>query len=283
MPEIRANGINLAYEERGSGFPLVLAHEFAGSMESWQAQVDYFSSRYRVITYNARGYPPSEVPESQYAYSQDIAVLDLLGLLDALDIEQAYVGGLSMGGSLALHFGLRHPQRARALIVAAAGTGSTNPEQSREMWRTMAAAMEREGMARALAAYAEGPARVQLRRKDPSGYEEFKRLLFAHSPTGSANTMRGVQAGRPPIFVWQEQIRTLELPTLILCGDEDEPCIEPSVFLKRNVRRAGLVMFPQTGHAINLEEPARFNQAVSDFLDAVEAGTWAENPNLPAR
>lgn len=278
MPNIHANGISIAYEEAGEGFPLILAHEFAGSMESWQAQVHFFARRYRVITYNARGYPPTEVPEAPEAYSQDIAVEDMKGLLDALGIKEAYIAGLSMGGSLALHFGLRHPEMARALIVAAAGTGSTNPEESRAMWYQMADAMERDGMPSALADYAEGPARVQLRRKDPTGYEEFKRLLFAHSAKGSANTMRGVQAGRPPIFVWEEDIKKLELPTLIMAGDEDEPCIEPSIFLKRHIKRSGLVMLPQSGHAFNLEEPDAFNRAVLDFLTAVEAGKWAEKP-----
>jgi pimeloyl-ACP methyl ester carboxylesterase len=278
MPNINANGISIAYEEAGEGFPLIFAHEFAGSMESWAAQVHFFSRRYRVITYNARGYPPTEVPEAREAYSQDIAVDDMKGLLDALGIKEAYIAGLSMGGSLALHFGLRHPEMARALVVAAAGTGSTNPEESRAMWHAMADAMERDGMPSALADYAEGPARVQLRRKDPVGYEEFRRLLFVHSAKGSANTMRGVQAGRPPIFVWEEDIKKLELPTLIMAGDEDEPCIDPSIFLKRNIKRSGLVMFPQSGHAFNLEEPDLFNRAVLDFLTAVEAGKWAEKP-----
>lgn len=278
MPTIHANGISIAYEEAGEGFPLVLAHEFAGSMESWEAQVHFFARRYRVITYNARGYPPSQVPDAVSDYSQDLAVEDCLGLLDALGIEQAYIGGISMGGSMALHFGLRHPERAKALIVAAAGTGSTDPESFRKMWAETADAMERDGMPSALADYAAGPARVQLGRKDPTGYEEFKRLLFAHSAKGSANTMRGVQAGRPPIYVWEQDLHALEVPTLILCGDEDDPCVDPSVFLKRNIKRSGLVMFAQSGHAINLEEPETFNRSILDFLTAVEAGKWAEKP-----
>jgi pimeloyl-ACP methyl ester carboxylesterase len=278
MPNITANGISIAYEESGEGFPLIWAHEFAGSMESWHAQVHFFSRRYRVITYNARGYPPTEVPADPAAYSQDIAVEDLLGLLDALNIEKAYIAGLSMGGSLALHFGLRHPERALALVVAAAGTGSTNPEESRAMWLALADSIERDGIPSALADYAKGPARVQLRRKNPTAYEEFKRLLFDHSPQGSANTMRGVQAGRPPIFVWEDDCRKLALPTLIMAGDEDEPCIEPSIFLKRSIKNSGLVMFPQCGHAFNLEEPDLFNRAVLDFLTAVEAGKWASQP-----
>jgi pimeloyl-ACP methyl ester carboxylesterase len=275
MPTVRANGIEIAYQESGSGFPLILAHEFAGSMESWEAQVHFFSRRYRVITYNARGYPPTEIPEDASQYSQDHAVEDLKGVLDALSISQAYVGGLSMGGSTTLHFGLRHPEMVRALIVAAAGTGSDNPEEFRANWLPMADRMERDGMASALAEYAAGPARVQLRRKDPSGYDDFKRLLFAHSAKGSANTARGVQAGRPPIYVWEDDMKRLRVPTLIMTGDEDEPCINPSVFMKRLIPPSGLMVFPQSGHAINLEEPDLFNRAVLDFLTAVEAGKWA--------
>ena len=105
MPRIKANGVELEYAEAGEGFPLVWCHEFGGSMESWEPQVHFFSRRYRVIIYNARGYPPSDVPKEEAAYSQDIAVDDLHQLLRGLGIEQAYVGGLSMGGSLALHFG----------------------------------------------------------------------------------------------------------------------------------------------------------------------------------
>src|SRR5712692_2799733 len=119
MARIKANGIELEYAEAGEGFPLVFAHEFGGSMESWAPQVHFFARRYRLITYNARGYPPSDVPKDLVAYSQDVAVEDLYQFLRALGIEQAHVGGLSMGASCALHLGIRHPEVARSLVIAA--------------------------------------------------------------------------------------------------------------------------------------------------------------------
>ena len=277
MPRALINGVELEYSDVGEGFPLIWAHEFAGSMDSWDAQVGFFARRYRVITYNARGYPPSQVPQDLSAYSQDIAVADCYGLLQHLGIDQAYVGGLSMGGSLALHFGLQHPDVARALIVAAAGTGSDDNEAFRASWRQQAGRLESQGM-EALREYAAGPARVQLRRKDPAGYRRFVDLLMQHSGLGSALTGLGVQVARPPIYAWEQQCRALRVPTLIMCGDEDEPCINPSVFLKRCIPSSGLVMFAQSGHAINLEEPDAFNRAVWDFLALVEAGKWAERP-----
>ncbi len=274
MPTAHVNGTDLAYEDVGQGFPLVLAHEFAGSMESWASQVHYFSRFYRVITYNARGYPPSGVPADAAAYSQDRAVEDLHGLLRSLNIEQAFIGGLSMGGSTTLHFGIRHPEMARALIVAAAGSGSTNPEESRATWRQLADDLESEGVP-AFERYGSGPTRVQLRRKDPTGFDEFLSLLTSHSTSGSARTMRGVQATRAPIFESEREMQALQVPTLVLTGDEDEPCIEPSLFMKRNIPHCGLVVFPQSGHTINLEEPAMFNSVCAEFLHAVEAGHWA--------
>jgi len=101
-------------------------------------------------------------------------------------------------------------------------------------------------------------------------------MLADHSPLGSALTFRGVQGKRPSVFDQQTHLRGLTVPTLILYGDEDEPCIDASVFMKRSIPSAGLMMLPQTGHTLNLEEPDLFNRAVMDFLTAVEEGTWAQ-------
>ena len=271
MPKASLNGTSIYYEEAGTGFPLVWSHEFAGSAESWAEQVRFFSRRYRVITYNARGYPPSDVPENPEAYSQQHAVDDLYQLLRHLDIAQVYIGGLSMGGAVALFFGLEHPEIARALIVAGAGSGSAGPARFREQCEAFAAQLEAGGMAD----YLRGPTRTQLLRKDPRAWSEFAELFSRHSPLGSALTFRGFQARRPTILAQKDRLRSLRAPTLILVGDEDDPCLEPALFMKRHIPRAGLVTFPQSGQAINLEEPERFNQTTLDFLREVEAGGWA--------
>src|SRR4029453_11284414 len=118
MPRVSVNGIRLHYEETGAGAPLVFVHEFAGDAQSWHLQVRFFARRYRTIAFNARGYPPSDVPTDGSAYSQDHAVEDIRGLVDALGIDRAHICGLSMGGYATLHFGLRHPERALSLVVA---------------------------------------------------------------------------------------------------------------------------------------------------------------------
>ena len=274
MPFAQVNGISLYYQEHGTGYPLVWSHEFAGDYRSWNPQVHYFSRHYRVVTYNARGYPPSDVPDCIDDYTQRQSVDDLKGLLEFLGIEQAHIGGLSMGGSVALNFGLTYPSMASSLVVAGTGSGSTDPETFRKNVTARAEVMRSGGM-EAMGDYSNSPTRVQLLRKDPLGYEEFRRGLMEHSALGSALTFAGVQGRRPTIFELEEQMKALDVPTLIMTGDEDEPCIEPSIFMKRCIPKSGLAVIPQSGHAINLEEPELFNRLVMEFLTEVEHGRWA--------
>lgn len=276
MQKALINGVNLFYEVHGQGFPLIWSHEFAGDYRSWTPQVRFFSRRYRVITYNARGYPPSDVPNDPEAYSQDQSVDDLYGLLKHLDIENAHVGGLSMGGNVALNFGLKYPQMAKSLIVAGTGSGSTDPESFRQRAEELAKHIETEGIS-TMSGYMKGPGRASLLRKDPNGWQESLEQFLQHSSIGSALIFRGILKRRPPIFELESKLRALDVPTLIMVGDEDDPCIEPAIAMKRWIPKSGLVVFPQSGHAINLEEPDLFNRAVLDFLTAVEAGKWAKH------
>ena len=277
MPTLTTDdGVRLAFEETGSGTPVVFVHEFAGDLRSWEPQVRHLSRRYRCITWNARGFPPSDVPDDTGAYSQNRARDDVLAVLDALDIERAHVVGLSMGGFATLHFGLAHPGRARSLVVAGVGYGA-EPDQ-RERFRSEADITARilrtEGMAAWAAAYSLGPTRVQFQNKDPRGWREFADMLAEHSAAGSAHTQQGVQKERPSVFDLADGMRKLTVPTLVVTGDEDWPCLVPSVFMKRTIPSAGLLVVPNTGHTVNLEEPAAFNAALADFFAQVDAGRW---------
>jgi len=282
MAKVRVDdGVSLYYEEVGQGTPLVFVHEFAGEAASWDPQVRFFARRYRTIAYNARGYPPSDVPDDPAAYSQDRAADDIRGVLDALGIPRAHVCGLSMGGYATLHFGLRHPTRALSLVVAGAGYGSVAAERERFRQDSALTArrLEEEGMKVVAEFYARGPTRVQYLDKDPQGWRDFSERLAAGSAQGHAFTLRGVQMTRPSVFELGDRLERLEVPTLIMTGDEDEPCLEPALFMKRKIPTAGLVVMPKSGHAINLEEPEIFNRAVLDFLTAVDSGRWSRrNP-----
>ena len=278
MPFARADdGVRLFYEQTGRGFPMLFIHEFAGDHRSWEPQVRAFSRRYRCITYNARGYPPSDVPAEESMYSQARAVEDALSVLNHLEVGQAHVVGLSMGGFCTLHLGLRHPERARSLVVAGCGYGAL-PER-RAAFRAesdaVARAFETQGTEQVARWYALGPARVQFQNKDPRGWAEFARQLGEHSARGSALTQRGVQRERPSLYDLTDDLRQLRIPTLVMTGDEDEACLEPDLMLKRTIPSAALVVFPRTGHTCNLEEPELFNRSVQDFLSAVESGQWS--------
>ncbi len=277
MPHLTTNdNVRLFFEETGSGLPIIFVHEFAGDSRSWEAQVRHFSRRYRCITFNARGYPPSEVPDHTEKYSQERARDDIKAVVDALEIDCAHVVGLSMGGFAALHFGFAYPDRARSLVVAGCGYGAAPDKRAQFAAESEAAArrFEEHAMATAAAAYALGPSRVQFQNKDPRGWREFVDQLAEHSSRGAALTLRGVQQRRPSLFDLVECMKTLRTPTLIVTGDEDWPCLEPALLMKRMISTAGLIVVPNTGHAVNLEEPAAFNQHLDSFFHMVENGRW---------
>lgn len=276
MPTARVDGIGLFYEEVGEGTPLVFVHEFAGDYQSWHLQVRFFARRYRTIAFNARGYPPSDVPTDPAAYSQIRAAEDIKGLLDALGIGRAHICGLSMGGYATLHFGIRHPDRALSLVVAGAGYGSVPGERERfqkDVEETARRFVE-DGIVAVADFYTKGPTRVQLMDKDPKGWRELYDQFIAQSAEGHALTMRGVQMTRPSVYELERELERLEVPTLVVTGDEDEPCLEPALYLKRKIRSSGLLVLPKSGHTVNLEEPEAFNRGVLDFLSAVDAGRW---------
>ncbi len=268
--------VKLYFEETGRGEPVLFVHEFAGDHRSWEPQVRHFARRYRCITYSARGYPPSDVPEDPGAYSQARATADIKAVLDHLGIARAHIVGLSMGGFATLHFGLSYPDRARALVVAGCGYGAEpdRREQFRAEAEACAKSLERDGMETFAAGYALGPTRVQLQNKDPRGWRAFADMLAEHSATGSALTQLGVQRERPSLYDLEDRLKALTVPTLIVTGDEDEPCLGPGIYLKRTIPSAGLAVLAKTGHTLNLEDPEAFNRLLSEFFDQVEAGRW---------
>ena len=270
------DGVKLYVEEAGEGTPILFIHEFGGNHASWEPQLRFFSRRHRCISYAARGYPPSDVPESVDSYSQAIAADDAVAVLDALGIDKAHIVGLSMGGFCTVHFGLRTPQRALSLLVAGAGYGCEKEyeEYFRGVSREVADSFERQGAKEFSKVYALGASRVQFQNKDARGWQEFADRLATHSDIGAANTMRGVQARRPSFYDLEDQLKQMQVPTLVVVGDEDDHCLQPGIFLKKTIPACGLSVFPKTGHTVNLEEPAAFNALLAEFIAQVEAGHW---------
>jgi pimeloyl-ACP methyl ester carboxylesterase len=267
------DNVKLYYEETGEGTPILFIHEFADDLRSWDAQMSYFGRNYRCIAYNARGYPPSDVPDTPKQYSQLRAAEDARDVLRHLGIEKAHIVGLSMGGFAALHFGLNFPEMSRSLVVAGCGYGAGG---DRDQWRKetaeIAAIFLEKGMEAVGEFYTLGPTRVQFQNKDPRGHAAFVGRWNEHSALGAANTFIGVQGERPSLYDLQEEMAALDVPTYIMTGDEDEPCLDPNVMMKRTIKSSWLAVMPTCGHAINLEAPDLFNGLVQEFLVAADSG-----------
>ena len=277
MPLAEAQGARIYYEITGDGPPILFLHEFAGDWRSWDDQVRHLSRQWRCITMSNRGYPRSDAPADETHYGQDIAIADALCVLDAVGVAIAYVVGLSMGGYTALRLALEHPGRIIAAVAAGAGSGSAVAGQADFVHEAQASAAAMEAAGKLDAdGMGHGPTRIQLKNKDRLGWQRFVDNLAEHPAHAAAKTLRQVQVRRPSLYDFESGIRALKIPALIVVGDEDDRCIEPSLFLKKTIAASGLIMFPKTGHLVNLEEPDLFNQVVGDFLARVDGGRWPD-------
>jgi pimeloyl-ACP methyl ester carboxylesterase len=276
MPYALSGDVRLYYEESGKGTPIVFVHEFADDLHSWDPQFRCFSRRYRCIAYNARGYPPSDVPKAVSKYSQAIATDDIAGFMKSLGLRKAHIVGCSMGGYATLHFGLRYAKLALSLTAVGVGYGSDADKREQFLRDTeiMARRFEELGTPEAIQPYQVGPSRVQFQNKDPRGFARFCAEFAKHSALGSANTLRGVQARRPTVQSLGRQLAKLRVPLHVVSGDEDNNCLEPGLFIKRTCPSAWLSVVPNCGHAVNVEEPDLFNRLTAEFLAQVDSGRW---------
>jgi pimeloyl-ACP methyl ester carboxylesterase len=273
MPDATTSDkVRLHYESAGSGPPIIFVHELAGTWHSFEPQIAALKSKFRCIAYNARGYPPSDVPPSVASYSQDLAAADIGAVMDAAGLDRAHVMGVSMGSAAALQFALKWPARARSVILCSIGSGSdAKPGEYLVEMEARARSVEEGGMAKAAENFGSSPSRKKLKDKNPSLHASFIKEVAALSVQGITNTMRGVQQRRPPLYAHKDAIAALKVPALVVVGADDEACLKPSRFLKDTLPGARLEVIANTGHGLNLEEPALVNDMVARFIDAIEA------------
>lgn len=265
MGDILANGIRIWYEERGEGPAMLWAHGLCGTLHEWDETMAFFQKRYRVIAYDARGHGHSEIPDSPEAYSQDIMVQDMRGIMDTLGIAQAIVGGHSMGANVALNFALQYPTRCLGLITVGIGSGSTNRQWYQDWHDKLAYSAEEKGMAAFLLEMKKLPAwRNAL--QDPKIGKQIRHEALNSSPKAAAYTIRGVQKKRPTIFQLGPRLENLDVETLIVLSKSDALVIKCSRFMAQCMPRATLELIPAKSHWIHLERPQIFLGIVEQFL-----------------
>lgn len=271
MPRAKVNGIELNYEVHGEGYPLVLAHGFTASLEMWADQVPEFAKKYRVVVYDSRGHGASEVPTDMTQYTLEQCVEDQRALMDYLGIEEAYVGGLSMGGMIAMRFALKYPQRVRALLLCDTAAEFSGPDRQafdalhggpavglvrqRGVGAVMREALET--LIRAL------PIPDEL----PEGVQRHLQGLDRMSPDGF---LGGAKALRDQESVL-ERLREIHVPTLIVAAEWD-PLLPAGRAMQQRIEGNRFVLIKRSSHGTCAWRPEAFNEAVLDFLAAVDAG-----------
>lgn len=276
MPYIQSDGAKLYYEEAGSGTPIVFVHEFSGDLFSWEKQLQHFSRRYRCIAFNARGYPPSEVPKQLSLYSHRHAIDDIAAVMRAAGVKKAHIVGCSMGSRSTLDFGLDYPRMALSLTMIGVGSGADPRNKTAFMKAAEARAREYEeaGLAAVLKKLQVAPNRMRLKQKDPRTWADFCRRFMDHSAQGCANITRRVMARRPSLYGMSKALQAMRVPGLVVVGDEDAAAVDSGIFMKRVSPAVRLSIVPATGHLVNLEEPALLHELMDDFFALVESGRW---------
>ncbi len=275
MPHANSDGTRIFWREVGVGPPIVFIHEFAGDHRSWDSQLSHFARGWRCVTLSARGYPGSDAPKDQRAYGQPQFNADVIAVMNAAAIDKAHIVGLSMGGYTALMLGLEHADRCLSVVSAGAGSGSAKVTRAAFIADCLANAEHFETAGKIDAeTMGHSATRIQLHNKDPFGWARFVAHLAEHPAQGAANTLRKVQASRPSLYDFEVGFAASKIPTLLIVGDEDEPCLDVNLWLKRVMPVAQLAILPSTGHAVSLEEPALFDTLVERFIVSVERGTW---------
>ena len=254
MPKLSRDGVDIYYEVHGSGPPLLLTHGYSSTGEMWQGQVEALSKGHRLVLWDMRGHGRSDYPDDPAAYSEAATVADMAALLDEVGASSAIVGGLSLGGYMSLAFYRAHPARVRALLIIDTGPGFKKDE-AREAWNKRANEtgdrFEREGLAVLKAASRE---RSEVSHRDALGL---------------ARAARGMLTQRDARVI--ESLPDIKVPCLVVVGADDAPFLAASDYMAAKIPGAAKVVIPAAGHAVNIDQPQAFIDAVLPFLDNLDA------------
>jgi len=264
MPKIDRNGVNIYYEVHGDGPLLILTHGYSSTSQMWQGQVAALSRHHKLVLWDMRGHGRSDYPEDPAAYSEAATVGDIEALLDEVGARRAIVGGLSLGGYMSLAFYRAHPGRVAALLVIDTGPGFKK-DDAREAWNKRAfdtaARYEREGLAVLKSLSRE---RSEVTHRDARGL---------------ALAARGMLTQRDASVI--ETLPMINVPSLIVVGADDTPFLAASDYMAAKIPGATKVVIPAAGHAVNIDQPQAFIDAVLPFLDALKRTRGTIDSGVP--
>jgi len=256
MPKIDRNGIKLHYEVHGSGPVLILTHGYSSTSAMWQGQIDALSKHHKLVLWDMRGHGQSDYPDDPSAYSEAHTVADMAALLDEVGARRAIVGGLSLGGYMSLAFYRVHPERVSALLIIDTGPGFKK-DDARAAWNRRAHdtgdRFEREGLAVLKSASRE---RSTVSHREASGL---------------AHAARGMLTQRDARVI--ESLSDIKVPALVVVGADDAPFLAASDYMAAKIPGARKLVIPAAGHAVNIDQPQAFIDAVLPFLDGVSKAT----------
>jgi pimeloyl-ACP methyl ester carboxylesterase len=250
MPKIDRDRVKIHYEVHGSGPALLLTHGHSSTSAMWQGQIEALSKNHKLVLWDMRGHGQSDYPDDPAAYSEALTVADMAALLDQIGAASAIVGGLSLGGYMSLAFYRAHPQRVRALLIIDTGPGFKK-DDARDAWNRRAHdtgdRFEREGLAVLKSASRE---RSTVSHRDASGL---------------ARAARGMLTQRDARVI--ESLPDIKVPSLVVVGADDTPFLAASDYMAAKIPGARKVVIPSAGHAVNIDQPQAFIDAVLPFLD----------------
>ena len=254
MPNARLNGIDIEYQDGGSGAPVLLSHGYSATGRMWDGQRSALGGRYRVVSWDMRGHGSTSSPDDPAQYSHALTVADMRALLGHLGIGRAVIGGLSLGGTMSLAFYRAHPELTRALVICDSGPGFRN-EKAREDWNQRAQQRAADLEARGLAVL------------EGRSAETRQAIRHHRSAQGLAHAARGMLAQRDATLI--ESLPEIRVPTLVIVGDQDTPFIAACEYMAKKIPGARLEVIAGAGHSSNLDQPDAFNRALGRFLDAL--------------
>jgi pimeloyl-ACP methyl ester carboxylesterase len=254
MPKINRDGVGIYYEVHGEGPPLLLTHGYSSTSAMWHGQVDALAKDHKLILWDMRGHGQSDYPDDPSAYSEALTVGDMAAILDAVGAKRAIIGGLSLGGYMSLAFHRTHPERVRALLIIDTGPGFKK-DDAREAWNARALAtadrLDRDGLAMLKSATRE-------------------RATASHRNAGGrAHAARGMLTQRDARVI--ELLPDIKVPSLIVVGADDTPFLGASDYMAAKIPGAQKVVIPAAGHAVNIDQPKAFVDAVAPFLKNLPA------------